>query len=103
MGKPFCPEGGRFMLEAEWPAAKIVLVVIIDLLLEAHKPPSYFDVAPKLYDANPPPGSYDARGTSLSTPCRPFSSFEGLLGEAHSRFRRSQSRRRARVQVRKCN
>lgn len=44
MGKPFCPEGGRFMLEA-------------------HKPPSYFDVAPKLYDANPPPGSYDARGS----------------------------------------
>ncbi|CAE7715733.1 unnamed protein product [Symbiodinium sp. CCMP2456] len=44
MGKPFCPEGGRFMLEA-------------------HKPPSYFDVAPKLYDANPPPGSYDAKGS----------------------------------------
>ncbi|CAJ1422577.1 unnamed protein product [Effrenium voratum] len=43
MGKPFCPEGGRYMLDA-------------------HKPPSYFDVAPKLYEAHPPPGSYDAKG-----------------------------------------
>jgi len=44
MGKPFCPEGGRYMLDA-------------------HKPPSYFDVAPKLFEANPPPGSYDAKGS----------------------------------------
>jgi len=44
MGKPFCPEGGRFMLDA-------------------HKPKSYFDVAPKLYEANPPPGTYDAKGS----------------------------------------
>eukprot|EP00435_Cladocopium_sp_Y103_P040024 s367_g10.t2 len=44
IGKPFCPEGGRFMLDA-------------------HKPKSYFDVAPKLYEANPPPGTYDAKGS----------------------------------------
>ena len=30
---------------------------------EAHKPKSYFDVAPKLYEANPPPGTYDAKGS----------------------------------------
>ena len=29
---------------------------------EAPKPPSYFDVAPKLYEANPPPGTYEAKG-----------------------------------------
>lgn len=34
------------------------------LFFEAHKPPSYFDVAPKLFEANPPPGSYDAKGRS---------------------------------------
>jgi len=44
MGKPFCPEGGRFMLEA-------------------HKPPSYFDVAPKLSEDIPPPGTYNAKGS----------------------------------------
>ena len=69
MGKPFCPEGGRFMLEAVWRASEdrrsVFGFVTFDLLLQAHKPPSYFDVAPKLYDANPPPGSYDAKGTSL--------------------------------------
>lgn len=40
--KPFCPEGGRY--------------------LDAHKPPGYFDVAPKLWEANPPPGSYETPG-----------------------------------------
>lgn len=29
---------------------------------QAPKPKSYFDVAPKLYEANPPPGTYDAKG-----------------------------------------
>jgi len=32
-------------------------------MLDAHKPKSYFDVAPKLYEANPPPGTYDAKGS----------------------------------------
>eukprot|EP00931_Biecheleriopsis_adriatica_P089095 TRINITY_DN6327_c0_g1_i1.p1 TRINITY_DN6327_c0_g1~~TRINITY_DN6327_c0_g1_i1.p1 ORF type:complete len:576 (+),score=82.30 TRINITY_DN6327_c0_g1_i1:67-1728(+) len=43
MTKPFCPEGGRFS--------------------DSNKPPSYFDVAPKLSAANPPPGSYETKGS----------------------------------------
>eukprot|EP00928_Gymnodinium_smaydae_P060585 TRINITY_DN442_c0_g2_i1.p1 TRINITY_DN442_c0_g2~~TRINITY_DN442_c0_g2_i1.p1 ORF type:complete len:541 (-),score=98.10 TRINITY_DN442_c0_g2_i1:127-1749(-) len=37
--KPFCPSGGR--------------------TLHLNKPASYFDVAPKRWEANPPPASYD--------------------------------------------
>jgi len=43
MMKPFVPEGGRY--------------------LDAHKPKSYFDVAPTLIQDNPPPGSYDVKGS----------------------------------------
>jgi len=35
-------------------------------LAQAHKPKSYFDVAPKLYEANPPPGTYDAKGLEIA-------------------------------------
>ncbi|CAE8624465.1 unnamed protein product, partial [Polarella glacialis] len=41
--KPFCPEGGRY--------------------LDAHKPAGYFDVAPKIWENNPPPASYDLPGS----------------------------------------
>lgn len=39
MAKPFCPDGGRWS--------------------NSMKPKSYFDVAPTLSQANPPPGSYE--------------------------------------------
>eukprot|EP00931_Biecheleriopsis_adriatica_P089096 TRINITY_DN6327_c0_g2_i1.p1 TRINITY_DN6327_c0_g2~~TRINITY_DN6327_c0_g2_i1.p1 ORF type:complete len:558 (+),score=100.31 TRINITY_DN6327_c0_g2_i1:61-1734(+) len=42
MTKPFCPEGGRY--------------------LDANRPPSYFEMAPKLSASNPPPGSYEVKG-----------------------------------------
>lgn len=44
--KPFCPEGGR--------------------LMHASKPVHYFDHAPRLTAANPPPGTYDLAGAVKS-------------------------------------
>ncbi len=79
MGKPFCPEGGRFMLDAwswvrrhEAKCFNQTSHLFSQFLYEseAHKPKSYFDVAPKLYEANPPPGTYDAKGTFVCLFCR---------------------------------